>query len=104
MTVSETLRQLATALEENDALKARVAELEGELKATKAQVPEEQQEWFNTKEAAKRIGRSPDFLNQDRIKTTPRIPFRKDSYRVVRYHRSELDKFNEKLRAKTARK
>mgnify|MGYP001597274724 CR=1 FL=1 len=100
MTVSETLRQLATALEEAEALKLRVAELEEELRVVKNKVPEEQQEWFNTREAAKLIGRSPDFLNQDRLKKPAFIPFRKDSYRVVRYHRSDLQTFIEARKGK----
>lgn len=100
MTIAQLHREIADLVEVVEQLKAENEALKIELQATKAQVPAEQQVWFNTKEAAKRIGRSPDFLNQDRIKSPPRIPFRKDSYRVVRYHRSDLDAFNEARRAK----
>lgn len=106
MTVPETLRQLAAALEENDVLKARIAELEEELRITKNKVPAEEKQWLNVKEAASFIGRSETFLHQDRTikdsngKKIPVIPFRKDGHRSVFYHRSDLQVFIESRKGK----
>lgn len=67
MTTAEALREMAGLIEKNEALKARVAELEAELKATQTKVPTEVKQWFTVKEAAQFIGRSDTFLHKDRM-------------------------------------
>lgn len=106
MTVPETLRQLASALEENETLKGRVSELEAELQMLKTKVPTEEKQWFTVKEAARFIGRSDTFLHKDRMdrdekgKKLPLIPFRKDGHRSVLYSRSDLQAFVEARKGK----
>lgn len=109
MTISDTLRELATAVEENEALKQRISILESEVITLRSKVGNSgEKEWFSPAEAAEYIGRSVDFLATDRLKRDsqgrpkkPKIPFVKHGHSTVRYHRDELNSYLERLRAGT---
>ena len=89
----EILRHLADALEENEALKIRVAELEAKLQQSENRPVMEGKEWYKPKEAAQYIGRSTSFLDKDHMESnkSPEIPFTKQGSRTIRYRKSDLD-------------
>lgn len=93
MTSPDLHRLVADVLEREERLLARVAELEAENKQLKARVQGEQKVWFTVREAAAFIGKSKSFLDLDRIKTVPVIPFIKHSPKCVRYNREDLDRY-----------
>lgn len=103
MTAPDLLRQLADCMEAKDRLEDEVARLTRELAAAKAARATDDQEWFTNVEAALFIGRSKDFLNQDRCKDRPVIPFYKDD-RAVRYKRPDLVAFRESRRCTSNRR
>jgi len=89
----EILRHLADTLEENEALKSRVAELEAKLQQAESRPVKEEKEWYTPKEAAEYIGRSTSFLDKDHMESSksPEIPFTKQGSRTIRYSKSDLD-------------
>lgn len=93
MSHAETLRELAGALEEIEALKIRVTELEAKLQQAENCPVREEKEWYTPKEAAQYIGRSTSFLDKDHMESnkSPEIPFTKQGSRTIRYRKSDLD-------------
>lgn len=93
MSHAETLRELAGALEEIEALKIRVTELEAKLQQAENRPVREEKEWYTPKEAAQYIGRSTSFLDKDHMESnkSPEIPFTKQGSRTIRYRKSDLD-------------
>lgn len=104
MTVSQLHREVADMVDKIEALELENAALKSELQATKAKVPTEEKRWFKNDEAAKFIGRSPAFLNKDRMLDIPTIPFSKHGHRTVKYERADLEAYSETRRTKKGRK
>lgn len=94
------LRQLADCMDEKEALRAEVEALKAELQAVKMKVSTEEKRWFKNDEAAKFIGRSPAFLNKDRMLAVPKIPFSKHGHRTIKYDRADLEAYSEARRTK----
>ncbi len=103
MTAPDLLRQLADCMDEKEALRVEVESLKAELQAVKMKVPAEEKRWFTNDEAAKFIGRSPAFLNKDRMLAVPIIPFSKHGHRTVKYDRVDLEAYSEARRTKKGR-
>ena len=91
MTTPELYRKLADETELREMAEQRIKELEAELQALRAKVLEQEpQQWFTPAQAALFIGMSIFWLNQDRIKPKPVIPYDKRGHRTIRYHRPDL--------------
>lgn len=103
MTVSQLHRELADLVERVEQLQAENDMLKAELQAVKMKVPTEEKRWFTNDEAAKFIGRSPAFLNKDRMLAVPTIPFSKHGHRTVKYDRADLEAYSEARRTKKGR-
>lgn len=91
MNLVEALRELANALEKNEALESLVTELRAELQQNKSRPVEDEQEWYTPTEAAKYIGRKKCFLARDRMKKNPDIPCARHGHRTLRYNKDDLD-------------
>ena len=93
MNLVEALRELANALEKNESLESRVAELETKLQQADNRPVKEGKEWYTPKEAAQHIGRSTSFLDKDHMESnkSPEIPFTKQGSRTIRYRKCDLD-------------
>ncbi len=94
MTTADLYKELARLAEENAALQQCNAALQTEL-ASRKLFADPVKEWFTVKEAAELIKRSPAFLDKDRMREMPVIPYTKEGYRTVRYHISDLQDYND---------
>lgn len=94
MTPAELHREIARLIEENEALQFIIHQKEKEIEELKALPAREEKTWYTSREAAAFIGRSPAWLDKDRMLAKPTVPYTKKGYRTVRYHRNDLEAYN----------
>ena len=109
MNLSETLRLLADAVEQNETLKAHCKSLKTELEMLKSRAAADEKVWFSTDEAAEFLGVSASYLNKDRMirdsqgrPKKPLISFSKHGERSVKYHRDDLMSYINRTKKKAA--
>ena len=94
MTIAELHREIARLVEENERLASMIDTLTTENADLKTRPTAEQKTWYTSREAAAFIGRSPAWLDKDRMLDKPTIPYTKHGYRTVRYHVTDLETYN----------